>query len=456
MSPSKVKLLAHASILIEVDGKKILTDPWFFGTAFNDGWELLPKPDLEAIKCDINDVDIIWISHEHPDHLHFPTLKWIAGFLKKDVEIYLQENNSNKIFKALKKLGYKSFISMPHLNKIDITPNVKLACYAHRHLDSSLAVFVKSNFWLLNINDTELNEHDTEIIRKKFGTPTVLYNQFSIAGSNGVEADLKLDSTSILDKMRQHHESLNAKITIPFASFVRFSRCDNIFINNYSNTVFDAKNLFQESGLQLVFQSIGGDYLEWQDTNEYPFNCTKIDEDGQKFFASEVIDEKDTYNYTIVSTEEVKKEIEQRTCDWKKVTNPLVWKLIKLDPVFFRIIDWGNEVWKVDFAKNTFTRASATKKFDISIASQPLWHAFKTPFGIQTLGVSGRYKFAERFDNVPKKWKKIRILSSLYNAEIYLSISGLLSRQIVAWIWKRRHGLIYQILQQLRRFQGAQ
>ena len=83
MSAAKVKLLSHASILIEVDGKKVLTDPWYFGTAFNDGWELSYKPILEEIKAYIHDVDIIWISHEHPDHLHFPTLKWIAEFIKK-------------------------------------------------------------------------------------------------------------------------------------------------------------------------------------------------------------------------------------------------------------------------------------------------------------------------------------------------------------------------------------
>ncbi len=117
MSAAKVKLLSHASILIEVDGKKVLTDPWYFGTAFNDGWELSYKPILEEIKAYIHDVDIIWISHEHPDHLHFPTLKWIAEFIKKDVEIYFQKNNSQKVFKALKKLGYQKFTSMPHLKK---------------------------------------------------------------------------------------------------------------------------------------------------------------------------------------------------------------------------------------------------------------------------------------------------------------------------------------------------
>tara|TARA_B110000483_G_C18155051_1_gene527088 strand:+ start:222 stop:1589 length:1368 start_codon:yes stop_codon:yes gene_type:complete len=453
MSISKVKLLAHASILIEADGKRILTDPWFFGTAFNDGWELSPKPSLEDIKSDIKDIDIIWISHEHPDHLHFPTLKWIAEFIEKDVEIYFQENNSFKVFGALKKLGYQSFVSMPHLSKIPITSNVKLACYAHRHLDSSLAVFIKDNFWLLDVNDTELNENDIKIIKNEFGKPTVLYNQFSIAGSNGIETSLRSDSVTVLDKMRQHHKSLSAKISVPIASFVRFSRYDNAYMNDYVNTVFDAKNIFQESNLQLVLQKIGGDYLEWEDINEVPLNLLEIDADGQSFFANEIVTEDDTYDYKVIAQKEVKKVIEDRVSDWQKVTNKIVLKFLKLKPVFFRVVDWDNEIWKVDFLKNTFSKACGTNEFDISIASQPLWQAFKTPFGIQTLGVSGRYKLAQEFDCVPKKWKKIRILSSLYNAEIYLSISGLFSRQMFLWLWARRKGMISQILQQLRRFQ---
>ena len=456
MSVAKVKLLAHASILIEADGKKILTDPWFFATAFNDGWELLPKPNLDDIRSDIKDIDIIWISHEHPDHLHFPTLKWIAEFIEKDVEIYFQENNSTKVFEALKKLGYKNFVSMSHLNKISITPNVDIACYAHRQLDSSLAVFVRNSFWLLNINDTELNQHDIEIIRKKFGTPTALYNQFSIAGSNGVENHLKPDAESVLKKMREHHESLSAKVSIPFASFVRFARVDNAYMNVHANTVFEVKKLFQENKLKVILQPFGGNYLEWNDINDAPFNWLEVDAHGKKFFKNIVEAEpNDTHDYKTITKDEVQKVLEERVGTWQKVTNQIVWKLLRLDSIYFQITDWDNEVWKVDFDKNLFIKASDTVDFDISIASQPLWQAFKMPFGIQTLGVSGRYKLSEKFDYVPKKWKKIRILSSLYNAEIYLSISGIFSRQMVAWIWKRRQGLISQIFQQLRRFQST-
>ena len=54
---------------------------------------------------------------------------------------------------------------MQHMRKISILKNVQIACYAHRHLDSALAIFVDDKFWLLNINDTELSTNDCLIIK---------------------------------------------------------------------------------------------------------------------------------------------------------------------------------------------------------------------------------------------------------------------------------------------------
>ena len=75
---ASVKLLSHASVKITVGQTSILTDPWFFGRVFNNGWGLSPEPSLDDLKKDLADVTQIWISHEHPDHLHFPSLKFLC------------------------------------------------------------------------------------------------------------------------------------------------------------------------------------------------------------------------------------------------------------------------------------------------------------------------------------------------------------------------------------------
>jgi hypothetical protein len=451
---SEVKLLSHASLLITVGEKKILTDPWFFGTAFNDGWELFPKPNLEQIESELADVDVVWISHEHPDHLHFPTLKWLMEIFKKEVKIYFQENNNSKVFEAIGRLGYKNFVPMPHMRKIAIAPDLEMACYAHRHLDSAMAIFVNNKFWLLNINDVELNKSDASIILGRFGAPAVLYNQFSVAGFNGIKNSLATDAVNVLEKMVAHHKLLNAGLTVPFASYVRFARMDNIFINDYSNTVFEVKEVFSRNDLNVCVQAVGGGGLRWLKPDAAPVNSHEINAEGEEFYLKHASPETDVHDYPVIPEAVVAGVIESRLREWYRVTNPFIWKLLNLGEISFEVVDWGGQVFKCDFGGRKFFKAPAVVEADIRIASQPLFQSFKLPFGIQTLGVSGRYVFSEKFNDVPGNWKKIRILSSLYNAGIYLSLFSFFSPGTLKWIWSRRSGLMSQVVQQVRRFKN--
>jgi L-ascorbate metabolism protein UlaG (beta-lactamase superfamily) len=47
---ASIKLLSHACVKITVAKTVILTDPWFFGRVFNNGWGLSPEPSLDDLK----------------------------------------------------------------------------------------------------------------------------------------------------------------------------------------------------------------------------------------------------------------------------------------------------------------------------------------------------------------------------------------------------------------------
>ena len=66
------KFYNHSSFLID----DILVDPWFSGSVFLSSWDLLSE-----LKYNINSINYnyIFISHEHPDHFHIPTLKEISN-----------------------------------------------------------------------------------------------------------------------------------------------------------------------------------------------------------------------------------------------------------------------------------------------------------------------------------------------------------------------------------------
>ena len=75
-----------------------MTDPWFFGPAFSNGWWLKKPPTFDIEKI-INDIDIVYISHNHPDHLHIETL----AYVKKNTQIITPKFKSGSTAKLLKK-----------------------------------------------------------------------------------------------------------------------------------------------------------------------------------------------------------------------------------------------------------------------------------------------------------------------------------------------------------------
>lgn len=452
MSTKKLHLLSHASLLIEIGQLKLLTDPWFLGTAFNSGWSLSPTPDLKKIESVLGDIDVIWISHEHPDHLHFPTLRHIRSFLPERVKVAFQDTNSEKVFDALEKLGYKNFLKLPHMQKVRLNQHVEIAVYAHRHLDSSLAIFDQGRFWALNINDTELNQNDLSLIHKNFGSPDILMNQFSIAGSEGIPDLLALDAKQVLRKMIEHHKALGASFTVPFASLVTFSKPDNDHMNSQANTVFDALSAFKSQGLKLVLLEIQGEPLVWEKGSLSPRNVEEIHTKAEQFYRShyeQSTEETDPLEPPKDRTE-VQSVVEKRVVGLKKKTSPLLFQQLK--PFRFKVTDWDDEIWELDFHKVRFSKVQNSSRYDIKINSQPLWFAFKMPFGVQTLGVSGRYLFHPDHTKIPTTWKLFRILTSLENAEIYLSLQGILSRPLLRWLWQRRSGIMSQVVQQYKRF----
>jgi L-ascorbate metabolism protein UlaG (beta-lactamase superfamily) len=66
--------VGHATVLIEFPSIRVLTDP-FFGLRLGPLRRHGPEPDLEAIGV----VDIVLISHAHPDHFHPSSLRRLAG-----------------------------------------------------------------------------------------------------------------------------------------------------------------------------------------------------------------------------------------------------------------------------------------------------------------------------------------------------------------------------------------
>lgn len=449
-----IDLLAHACIKISTSDCRILCDPWLLGTAFNDGWRLSPQPQLDDLE--LADVTHIWLSHEHPDHMHLPTLKWLAEHIEvAQVSVVSQRTNSDKIFSALRRIGFESFISVEHAQLIPLSPSVEVFVYAHRHLDSALGVRWRGENAILNLNDAELNSQDCASIRDKFGDFPVLFNQFSIAGFDGDldQSKLQAQSRSVLQLMADQHSQLNALHTVPFASLMQFCATDNLFLNDYRNTVERVDDFFGQRGLALLPLKPGGVGLTIRKTNDsLAIDHELPSSEGRQFFESltEVPPESVSADPAAspVLLDDLREAFEQRTASWRSHTHRFIYA--KTGNINAWLPDLG-EGLLLDFANCQLRSAPHISRdnAEMIVGSQPLHFAFRFPFGVQTLGVSGRYVFPR---GIPGNWPWVRTISSLHNADVHLSARSMLRPATLAWIWQRRVGLVGQISQQFRRF----
>jgi UDP-MurNAc hydroxylase len=434
-----IKLVSHASVIISFTDCCIWTDPWLLGTAFNNSWSLYPSPKID--EKDYEQIDYIWISHEHPDHFHIPTLKHLEDSFKKKITVLYQKNNSDKMIDAFKKMGFSKFIILPHRCLTKLTKDTSVYCYQVGNMDSVLGV-VGNDELLLNINDAEMDSNDCKIVLQDLGSPDVVLNQFSIAGYSGHEDRehrLLNYAKTILDNCSNNHIDLKAKSTIPFASFVYFCQDDNCYINRYMNTPLTFAEHMNKKGLEYVILYPGEFY-----TTEYLHDNTHSQQQFIQAYAN--LDSKISILKEPSKTiEEIENAFQKRFLQIQEDYHVFFRKILK--PVIVKIPDLKKYViFSLSTGQFNTLEHDENLECDLTINSQPLWFAFTFPFGLQTLGVSARYILHKNEDN----WKKYRILFAMNNAEVYLS-RKFFNRSNSKWIFERFSGLLFQVIYQLKR-----
>src|SRR5262249_21784545 len=139
---------------------------------------------------------------------------------------------------------------------------VSVNCYQVGLLDSVLIIRDGSEI-AININDAELSESDLRYLKNFAARPQLIFNQFSIAGYDGYadrEWALRRAAKQKIATMLSAHRVLEAKATLPFASFVYFSCIDNSFINEFANSITTVQAAFERARLNTIVLHPGDEY----------------------------------------------------------------------------------------------------------------------------------------------------------------------------------------------------
>jgi L-ascorbate metabolism protein UlaG (beta-lactamase superfamily) len=229
----RVRFLAHACIALEGERETLLTDPWLFGDVFNSAWTLCAPPALDSL--DLGRVRHIWISHEHPDHLHFPSLRWIRDRVAGPVTVY-HRRRSTAIREAVKRLGFDVVELAPH-RETAIAADISGTLF-QTGIDSALVIRLGDRI-ILNQNDCSLTRGEVDRLRRLFPRIDVWLFQFSLGGyyANPDDAEgLRAARDYHLRQVARYFEAFRPRIFIPFASFFSFAKEGNAFLNNWSVT----------------------------------------------------------------------------------------------------------------------------------------------------------------------------------------------------------------------------
>lgn len=432
-----ITLVSHASVIIDTGTVRLWTDPWLAGKAFNDSWALITP----AVLADewYPRLDYLWISHEHADHFHVPTLRALPDEVKQRVTVLTRTGDAPKLTQALTRMGFAHVLPIAHRGRIALPGGAEAYSYEVGQMDTCLAV-IDGGDVVLNANDAELSDTDCRLLRQDLGPCRTVLNQFSVAGYGGHpdhQTHLTAQAERVLGSLVHDHEALGADVTIPFASYVYFCCEDNRYVNSYANRPRDVDQALSARGLRAVVLAPGDTYtvgeahdsaaaLDWWDgcfdgVDELPYDAVEP-----------------------VPLAEIEEAFRQR-CDQLRTVLPgaaLMW----MGAITAMIPDLGVTV-RFCLAARTFQVVGSGTEPDVTVNSQPLDFAFRHPYGVQTLGVSARVTVRPG----DRQWRRHRVAFAVANSGLDLRWHRLISRGNLRFVRPRVRGGLAQMRHLLRR-----
>ena len=382
----RLEWVNHASFVVSYNGVRLITDPWLFGPAFNNGWSLLSETRFKPE--DFDSITHIWLSHEHPDHFSPPVLKSIPEELRRKIKFLYQKTEDGKVKRYCEGLGFEVH-EMEHGETYELADGFSVTCAPV--LDDSWLLIETPACRILNINDCVINKpYLAQAIKKYSGEVDVLMTQFSYANWVGNPDDPERRRQNALEKLSRiklQMEVFKPRYVIPFASFVWFSHRENFYLNDTVNRISDVAARIREWGGEPVVLYPGDTWV--------PGGPHQTDSAIAKY-------EKD------LSAIRKRKLTESKPCDWSEVEAAaktlvervhrqnnmlsvrLAYALRLFRPANIFLTD-RNQAYRFDVVSGLRPVPLPEAQCDISMHSESFLYALKFDWGADTLHVNGRF-----------------------------------------------------------------
>lgn len=285
----KITYITHSSILIETEDAKVITDPWFHGSAYLNHWHVFPKP------VDISyatDVTHIVISHGHEDHCHVPTLER----MNKNATVYIPYTWLAGTKETIEQIGFKNVREMDSYRTVAIGKHLKLT-FIVNGLDSILVIEHKGKVYI-NLNDAfnAMHKEFIKLFAKKVRShwPVIHCLMCGVGGAgyfpNTIHSTTKNDWETgvqrelfLMNLFCEFVVAFKPENVIPFLPGFALLQKDKMWMNRIRQPrmLIDAMYKEMNTGHEVDFLHFyPGDYLlngEWHKESPY-YNDVKDDD----------------------------------------------------------------------------------------------------------------------------------------------------------------------------------
>ena len=247
-----VEPLNHASMLLCIGELRLLSDPWFAGTAFSGGWGLYydnPEAQRSAARA-----THLWISHWHSDHMHEPSLRALAQ-LRPDLPVLVNESANFSVAARMRELGFSQLIPLRERTPLTLSPQVVVTRYPTAGIDNML--HVRAHSWsILNYNDCNLRPRALAALARKLGPIDVLLTHYNHAGKLFETRPAAHEKLALWEALCRVTEVLSPRYVVPFAS-THYYRSEYSRAQNASLLSFDDLSARAGGDPRMVIARVG-------------------------------------------------------------------------------------------------------------------------------------------------------------------------------------------------------
>ncbi|MGC4079573.1 MAG: hypothetical protein QM702_21530 [Rubrivivax sp.] len=279
--------IGNATIILHDRRPILATDPWYDAPAYFGSWSLshaIPDEQREALE----NVEYVWLSHGHPDHLNMGSLPKF-----RDKKILLPDHYGSRIKNDLEQQGFKVTV-LRDREWVRLSERVRVQCLADNNQDAVLICEVGDNL-IVNLNDAapDVAGWGRYIRKLVAGYPVSFLFRASGYGDADMinfftEEGVRIPPNAakkrpVGPQIKALTESYGASYFVPSSSMHRYQRTDSDWANEFTTPIDVYSGGFKSSKSQLLPPYIRYDLLRKEHTELNPASEKGVLVDPKEF-----------------------------------------------------------------------------------------------------------------------------------------------------------------------------